>query len=58
MQSSKKLKKIYNSLKDLNATIQQEKIENIVEYGLHEFVSKFITKISSVDADIHREFFN
>ena len=56
--SPPKVEKIYNSLKDLNVKIQQEKIENIVDYGLHEFVSKFISKISSVDSDIHREFFN
>jgi len=42
----------------LNVTIQQEKIESIVEYGLHEFVSKFINKISMFDTDIHRELFN
>ena len=56
--SPTKVEKIYNSLKDLNATIQQEKIEAIVEYGLHEFVSKFINKISMFDTDIHRELFN
>jgi len=56
--SPAKVEKIYNSLKDLNVTIQQEKIESIVEYGLHEFVSKFINKISMFDADIHRELFN
>ena len=56
--SPTKVEKIYNSLKDLNVTIQQEKIESIVEYGLHEFVSKFINKISSFDTDIHRELFN
>ena len=56
--SPAKVEKIYNSLKDLNVTIQQEKIESIVEYGLHEFVSKFINKISSFDTDIHRELFN
>ena len=55
--SPTKVEKIYNSLKDLNVTIQQEKIESIVEYGLHEFVSKFINKISSFDTDIHRELF-
>ncbi len=55
--SPAKVEKIYNSLKDLNVTIQQEKIESIVEYGLHEFVSKFINKISSFDTDIHRELF-
>jgi len=56
--SPAKVEKIYNSLKDLNVTIQQEKIESIVEYGLHEFVSKFINKISMFDTDIHRELFN
>tara|TARA_B100000530_G_scaffold285951_1_gene200691 strand:+ start:120 stop:1055 length:936 start_codon:yes stop_codon:yes gene_type:complete len=56
--SPTKVEKIYNSLKDLNVTIQQEKIESIVEYGLHEFVSKFINKISMFDTDIHRELFN
>ncbi len=56
--SPAKVEKIYNSLKDLNATIQQEKIEAIVEYGLHEFVSNFINKISMFDTDIHRELFN
>ena len=53
-----KVNKIYDTLKDLNTTIQQEKIETIIEYGLHEFVSKFINKISSVDKDIQKEFFN
>ena len=53
-----KVNKIYDTLKDLNTTIQQEKIETIIEYGLHEFVSKFINKISNVDQDIHKEFFN
>ena len=56
--SPSKVNKIYDTLKDLNTTIQQEKIENIIEYGLHEFVSKFINKISSVDNDIQKEFFN
>ena len=56
--SPPKVNKIYDTLKDLNTTIQQEKIENIIEYGLHEFVSKFINKISSVDNDIQKEFFN
>ena len=56
--SPKKVNKIYDTLKDLNTTIQQEKIETIIEYGLHEFVSKFINKISSVDNDIQKEFFN
>ena len=56
--SPQKVNKIYDTLKDLNTTIQQEKIENIIEYGLHEFVSKFINKISSVDNDIQKEFFN
>ena len=56
--SPKKVNKIYDTLKDLNTTIQQEKIETIIEYGLHEFVSKFINKISSVDKDIQKEFFN
>ena len=55
--SPKKVNKIYDTLKDLNTTIQQEKIETIIEYGLHEFVSKFINKISSVDNDIQKEFF-
>ena len=53
-----KVNKIYDTLKDLNTKIQQEKIETIIEYGLHEFVSKFINKISNVDQDIHKEFFN
>ena len=56
--SPPKVNKIYDTLKDLNTTIQQEKIETIIEYGLHEFVSKFINKISSVDNDIQKEFFN
>ena len=56
--SPKKVNNIYDTLKDLNTTIQQEKIETIIEYGLHEFVSKFINKISSVDNDIQKEFFN
>ena len=56
--SPQKVNKIYDTLKDLNTTIQQEKIETIIEYGLHEFVSKFINKISSVDNDIQKEFFN
>ncbi len=55
--SPQKVNKIYDTLKDLNTTIQQEKIETIIEYGLHEFVSKFINKISSVDNDIQKEFF-
>ena len=38
--------------------IQEEKIETIVEYGLHQFVTQFIRKISSVDNEIHKEFFN
>ena len=53
-----KVNKIYDTLKDLNTKIQQEKIETIIEYGLHEFVSIFINKISSVDKDIQKEFFN
>ena len=56
--SPSKVNKIYDTLKDLNTTIQQEKIETIIEYGLHEFVSIFINKISSVDKDIQKEFFN
>ena len=56
--SPPKVNKIYDTLKDLNTRIQQEKIETIIEYGLHEFVSKFINKISSVDKDIQKEFFN
>ncbi len=56
--SPSKVNKIYDTLKDLNTKIQQEKIETIIEYGLHEFVSKFINKISSVDKDIQKEFFN
>ena len=51
-------KRIYNNLKDLNSKIQEEKIETIVEYGLHQFVTQFIRKISSVDNEIHKEFFN
>ena len=53
-----KVDKIYQTIKDLNASIQQEKIEAIIDYGLHEFVSQFIKKISSVDRDIQMEFFN
>jgi len=56
--SPAKVEKIFNSLKDLNVKIQQEKIESIIEYGLHEFVSKFINKISMFDKDIHMELFN
>ncbi len=56
--SPSKVNKIYDTLKDLNTKIQQEKIETIIEYGLHEFVSIFINKISSVDKDIQKEFFN
>ena len=56
--SPSKVNKIYDTLKDLNTTIQQEKIESIIEFGLHEFVSRFINKISNVDKDIHKEFFN
>ena len=56
--SPSKVNKIYDTLKDLNTTIQQEKIQTIIDYGLHEFVSKFINKISSVDKDIHKELFN
>ena len=52
-----KVDKIYQTIKDLNASIQQEKIEAIIDYGLHEFVSQFIGKISSVDLDIQSEFF-
>ena len=52
-----KVDKIYQTIKDLNASIQQEKIEAIIDYGLHEFVSQFIKKISSVDSDIQKEFF-
>ena len=42
----------------LEKSIQEEKIETIVEYGLHQFVTQFIRKISSVDNEIHKEFFN
>ena len=56
--SPEKFTKIYNTLKDLNIKIQEEKIESIVDFGLHEFVTQFINKISSVDSDIQREFFN
>ncbi len=53
-----KVGRIYNNLKDLNTKIKEEKIETIVEYGLHQFVTQFIRKISSVDNEIHKEFFN
>ena len=56
--SPEKVNKIYNTLKDLNTKIQEEKIESIVDFGLHEFVTQFINKISSVDLDIQMEFFN
>ena len=56
--SPKKVKKIYDTLKDLNIKIQEEKIDTIVEFGLHQFVSQFINKISNVDRDIQKEFFN
>ena len=56
--SPEKVNKIYNTLKDLNIKIQEEKIESIVDFGLHEFVTQFINKISSVDSDIQKEFFN
>ena len=56
--SPEKVTKIYNTLKDLNIKIQEEKIESIVDFGLHEFVTQFINKISSVDSDIQKEFFN
>ena len=56
--SPEKVGRIYNNLKDLNTKIQEEKIETIVEYGLHQFVTQFIRKISSVDNEIHKEFFN
>ena len=56
--SPEKVNKIYNTLKDLNTKIQEEKIESIVDFGLHEFVTQFINKISSVDSDIQKEFFN
>ena len=56
--SPEKVNKIYNTLKDLNTKIQEEKIESIVDFGLHEFVTQFINKISSVDSDIQMEFFN
>ena len=49
---------IRHLFKDLNTKIQEEKIETIVEYGLHQFVTQFIRKISSVDNEIHKEFFN
>ena len=56
--SPKKVQKIYDTLKDLNIKIQEEKIDTIVEFGLHQFVSQFINKISNVDRDIQKEFFN
>ena len=41
-----------------DSKLPKEKIETIVEYGLHQFVTQFIRKISSVDNEIHKEFFN
>ena len=54
---TKRYEEIYNTFKKEN-TPQEEKIETIVEYGLHQFVTQFIRKISSVDNEIHKEFFN
>ena len=47
-----------NAITVKSLTNIEEKIESIVDFGLHEFVTQFINKISSVDSDIQKEFFN
>ena len=56
--SPTKVTNIYEELKSVHDSIQTETINSIVHYGLHEYISNFISNISNLDQNIQGNFFN
>ena len=56
--SPTKVTNIYEELKSVHDSIQTETINSIVHYGLHEYISNFISNISNLDQNIQGHFFN
>ena len=52
-----KISDIYSGLKGVHETIKNETVESIIEYGLHEYVTNFVSKISYLDNQIQDQFF-
>ena len=55
--SPNKISDIYSGLKGVHETIKNETVESIIEYGLHEYVTNFVSKISYLDNQIQDQFF-
>ncbi len=54
----KKITNIYNGLKNVHESVQTETINSIIHYGLHEYISNFISNVSILDQEIQGQFFN
>ena len=56
--SPDKITDIYSGLKSVHDSVKNESVETIIEYGLHEYVTNFVSKISYLDNQIQTHFFN
>ena len=55
--SPDKISDIYSGLKSVHNSVKDETVESIIEYGLHEYVTNFVSKISFLDNQIQNHFF-
>ena len=55
--SPDKISDIYSGLKSVHSSVKDETVESIIEYGLHEYVTNFVSKISFLDNQIQNHFF-
>ena len=52
-----KISDIYSGLKSVHDSVKDETVESIIEFGLHEYVTNFVSKISFLDNQIQNHFF-
>ena len=55
--SPEKITDIYMGLKDVHDSVKTETVDTIISFGLHEYVTNFVSKISFLDNQIQSHFF-
>ena len=55
--SPEKITDIYMGLKDVHDSVKTETVDSIISFGLHEYVTNFVSKISFLDNQIQSHFF-
>jgi len=55
--SPEKITDIYSGLKKVHSSVKTENIESIIDYGLHEYVTNFVSNITYLDSQIQNHFF-